>query len=194
MITEKTYPIEAKWIRKSVIVISPFFNLFLALFLGGVFSMISDILNSASSKVTYNFNASIFLFVLGIIIFPPLVYGYLILLKKNFNYELREKFIIFRQGILTKSERTVPYGRIQHIVLSQGPIDRLLGLASISIETASEGGGAKLNQEGSPAILLGFASNAIRIPGLSYDNALKFKDNLMEFMKNNPIDDAQSGL
>jgi membrane protein YdbS with pleckstrin-like domain len=191
MITDKTYPIETKWIKKSAIITAPFFTFFLAFLLGGIFSMITDILNSASSQVSYNFKIFIVFFVVGIIIFPPITYGYLILRRINFNYEFREEFIMFKQGILTKSERTVPYGRIQHIVLSQGPIDRLMRLASLTIETASEGGGANLAQA---YPLFGFASNTIRIPGLSYANALKFKESLMEFMKKNPIDDAQSGL
>jgi hypothetical protein len=92
------------------------------------------------------------------------------------------------------------YGRIQNICVSQGIINRLLGLASISIETASEGAGAKFIAQDSKSkanlagALLGFHSNRIGIPGILYKNALEIKDVVMERIKLNPIDDAQSGL
>jgi len=41
---------------------------------------------------------------------------------------------------------------------------------------------------------VGFHSNSITVPGLSYKNALELKNLLMEQIKTNPIDDAQSGL
>lgn len=187
-ITEKTYPIERKWVIKNVIIWSPVLTSFIAsLFSGG----------------EHNFKLKIFIivFIIGLIIIPFILYLYLILTIKNYHYEFGEKLINLKQGIIEKSERHFPYGRIQNINLSQSLINKLLGLASISIETASEGGGAKFiikKNKKSQTVLsgtpLGFFSNKIGIPGLSYENALKLKDAVKELMRLNPIDDAQSGL
>lgn len=180
LINERSHPIERIWVIKNVILWSPFCALI-------------------PSTITEKFIFS-YIFIIGLIISPPFIYLYLKLAIENYHYEFGEKLITLKQGIISKSERTVMYGRIQNVCVSQGIINRLLGLASISIETASEGAGAKFVTKDSQdkaslaGALLGFRSNRIGIPGLLYKNALELKEALMERIKNNPIDDAQSGL
>lgn len=179
LINEKSHPIEKRWAIKNAILWSPFCAVGLA-------------------TITEKFAFSHFL--IAIIICPIIIYLYLILTIKDYHYEFGERFIILRQGIISKSERTAMYGRIQNVCVSQGITNRLLGLASINIETASEGAGVKFiipdskDKVYSALVLLGFHSNRIGIPGLLYENALELKEVLMERIKNNPIDDAQSGL
>lgn len=179
IINERSHPIEKIWVIKNVILWSPFCAFALA-------------------YITEKFIFSYFIAVL--IISPPLIYLYLMLTIKNYHYEFGERLISLKQGIISKSERTVMYGRIQNVCISQGIINRLLGLASISIETASEGAGAKFlaqdsqSKKNSAVALLGFRSNRIGIPGLLYENASELKNLVMDRIKSNPIDDAQSGL
>jgi uncharacterized membrane protein YdbT with pleckstrin-like domain len=179
LINERSHPIETTWVIKNVILWSPFCAFALA---------------HITEKFIFSY------FIIGLIISPPLIYLYLKLAIENYHYEFGEKLITLKQGIISKSERTVMYGRIQNVCVSQGIINRLLGLASISIETASEGAGAKFVTKDSQyktslaGALLGFRSNRIGLPGLTHENALELKDILMKRIKDNPIDDAQSGL
>lgn len=52
------------------------------------------------------------------------------------GYALREKDLLFRTGWIFRKIRVVPLNRIQHVSVQSGPIERNLGLASISIYTA----------------------------------------------------------
>lgn len=183
-ITEKIYSIQAKWIKKTMIKWAPFITFFIALMLT---------FNISDNKFSFTIFAITYLS--AIIVVSFIIYLYLTLSRRNFYYEFGEKLITLRQGIISKSERQFLYGRIQHVLLSQDFLDRLMGLASISLETASEGAGAKFaKEEGPPHAILGFASNEIRIPGLLYENALDFRDRVLKLIEMNPIDDAQSGL
>ncbi len=97
--------------------------------------------------------------------------------------------------IIYKGEKTFLYGKIQNIYFIEGPLDKNLGLASIAIETAAAGGGiARANAKNKISAFPLFGNNAIGIPGLTHDKALELKEFLMGRIKNNSINDAQSGL
>lgn len=67
---------------------------------------------------------------------------------RSIRYELGEEEIIVHKGILTKTVQTVPYRTVTNISLQRGPLDRWLGLGSISVETAGR------SQEQGPEIKL----------------------------------------
>jgi len=54
------------------------------------------------------------------------------------GFALREKDIVVQDGWLWRSYHIIPFAKIQHVVLNQGPIDRLFELAEIIIYTAGE--------------------------------------------------------
>lgn len=54
------------------------------------------------------------------------------------KYALREKDISYKKGILLKKMTTVPFSRIQHVEINEGPISRLFKLASLSVFTAGD--------------------------------------------------------
>lgn len=169
-ITEETHPIETRWVTM------PFFLCVLV----ALFSIGFNVKDSPAFII----------FIVGVF-----VSLYAWLTRENFHYEFGEKEIHLKQGIIRKSERTVLYGRIQNVNLPQNFIDRFLGLASISLETASEGAGAKIYKKNTREDLWpGFSSNRIAISGLLYENAADIRDVVMQLIKMNPIDDAQSGL
>lgn len=63
------------------------------------------------------------------------------LLRPRFHrYGLAATSVQVTRGVLTGRDWTVPYGNIQVITVRRGPIQRLLGLATVRIDTA--GGGA----------------------------------------------------
>ncbi len=56
-----------------------------------------------------------------------------------FRYGFADDEIVVREGVLTKTERHIPYARIQNIDLVQNPFHRLLNVALVRVETASGG-------------------------------------------------------
>lgn len=73
-------------------------------------------------------------------------------------YQLREKDIIFRNGLWWKSETSVPFVRVQHSEVIQGPIERFFGLSRLKLFTAG-----------------GYTSD-LSIPGLNPSMAEDLKD------------------
>lgn len=74
------------------------------------------------------------------------------------GYVLREHDITYRHGWLFHHELTVPFNRIQHTEINQGPIDRLFNLCELEIFTA------------------GGASSDLSISGLDPDDAARIKE------------------
>ncbi|MEM7104038.1 MAG: PH domain-containing protein [Bacteroidota bacterium] len=74
------------------------------------------------------------------------------------GYALREKDVVFRRGVIFRSLVTVPFNRIQHCEIKEGPVERLFGLKTLQIFTA------------------GGMSSDISIPGLKGENAPELKD------------------
>jgi putative membrane protein len=66
---------------------------------------------------------------------PSMAYETLRLL--TMRYRIAGGELIVRSGILEKSERHIPFDRIQNIDLVQGPLQRMLGVAEVRVETAS---------------------------------------------------------
>ncbi|WP_156760813.1 PH domain-containing protein [Microbacterium karelineae] len=98
----------------------------------------------------------------GIIVFFQLV-SLVILPRqaKALGYMLRGDDIVFRKGILWQRMVAVPYGRMQLIDITHGPLDRLFGVAKLKMVTAA-------------------ASTGVEIPGLSQAAADALRDTLIE--------------
>jgi uncharacterized membrane protein YdbT with pleckstrin-like domain len=94
------------------------------------------------------------------VILPPFfglaVYGWLHLHYVNFTYEIGSKELIVREGVLTRKTTVIPFGRIQDITSERTIADRMLGLATLEIETA---GSSKL-------------ASSMMIPGIANKDAL----------------------
>lgn len=52
------------------------------------------------------------------------------------GYLIREKDIAYKQGLIRFTQTSIPYNRIQHVVLIQGVIAKQMNLATIKIFTA----------------------------------------------------------
>lgn len=59
---------------------------------------------------------------------------------KNMHYALRQKDVVYKSGWLWKQMTTIPFNRVQHVSIDQGPIERRFNLSRLKIFTA--GGGA----------------------------------------------------
>lgn len=77
------------------------------------------------------------------------------------SYAEREEDLLVRRGVMFRSLHVVPYGRMQFIDVSEGPLARKLGIAEVNLNTAS-------------------ASTDASIPGLEKAVAARLKDRLSE--------------
>jgi uncharacterized protein len=57
----------------------------------------------------------------------------------TWGYAEREEDLLVRHGLLTRRLSIVPYGRIQLIDLSAGPVERMFGLTTVQVRTAALG-------------------------------------------------------
>ena len=80
----------------------------------------------------------------GLLAFLPLIYLINRLRYRNLGYILGERFFRTRRGRLSRSTHIVPVRNAQAIVVHQSPLDRWLGLATLTVDTAGQaytGGG-----------------------------------------------------
>jgi uncharacterized protein len=59
---------------------------------------------------------------------------------RSWGYVVREHDLLITSGVLIHQRVSVPAGRIQHVDVQQGPLERSLGLARLLVYTASGGG------------------------------------------------------
>ncbi|MFA6218877.1 MAG: PH domain-containing protein [Erythrobacter sp.] len=52
------------------------------------------------------------------------------------GYSLEGERLRVVRGILFRSDTVVPFGRVQHIDVDQGPLERAFGLATLTVHTA----------------------------------------------------------
>ena len=180
-ISEKDYPVQKLWILK-MLLISILGSAVLGFFL-------------LSEK---NDGMALPSFIATFIIIFPVFFGLIsgILRRANFHYSLENKFLTIKQGVISKHQKHTPYGVIQNIIVKQDLFDRLLRLTSLIIENASHGGGYQQvkNRQKHQVETIGFHGNRITVPGLTKQDAESLKKIILQKMKENPIEDGQSGL
>ncbi|MFS0892646.1 PH domain-containing protein [Microbacterium sp. 179-I 3D3 NHS] len=77
------------------------------------------------------------------------------------GYMLRADDIVFRKGILWQRMIAVPYGRMQLVDITQGPLDRAFGVSQLKMVTAA-------------------ATTGVQIPGLTQSASEALRDTLIE--------------
>lgn len=80
---------------------------------------------------------------------------------KAIGYMMREDDFIFRRGIMFERIIAVPYGRLQLVDVTRGPLLRALGLANLKFVTAS-------------------AATGVQLPGLTVEAAEQLRDELVQ--------------
>lgn len=79
---------------------------------------------------------------------------------RAYGYQLREDDLVFRRGILWQRMVAVPYGRMQLVDITHGPLDRGFGIAQLKLVTAA-------------------AATGVTIPGLTQEAAERLRDTLI---------------
>lgn len=77
------------------------------------------------------------------------------------GYVLREDDFLFRRGIMFERVIAVPYGRLQLVDITRGPLLRMLGLSTLKFITAS-------------------VATGVQLPGLPEQEAEALRDRLVE--------------
>ena len=89
------------------------------------------------------------------LLWPPLAY-------RHRSYRFDDEGLLLRRGVIWRSQIAVPRSRIQHTDVSQGPLERSFGLATLTVHTA------------------GNHYAAVSLPGIAHDEALAVRDFLLE--------------
>lgn len=79
---------------------------------------------------------------------------------RSIQYRLRADDLVFRRGIMFQRQVAVPYGRMQLVDITRGPVARALGLAELKFVTAA-------------------AASAVTVPGLPMEEADRLRDELV---------------
>ncbi|MEU9350285.1 PH domain-containing protein [Streptomyces griseoloalbus] len=92
-----------------------------------------------------------------------LVWGWVLLERnwRSWRYAERADDLLISRGVLWRQETVVPYGRMQLVEVSSGPVERYFGLASVQLHTAA-------------------AATDATIPGLEPAEAERLRDRLTE--------------
>lgn len=69
------------------------------------------------------------------------------------------------RGILFRSDTIVPFGRVQHIDVNQGPIERFYDIATLTLHTA------------------GTHNASVNLPGLEHSLAMKMREEIRSHIK-----------
>ncbi len=56
------------------------------------------------------------------------------------KFKIAEKNVSFQEGLFYQKETVVPFARIQHIEIDEGPLERFFKIATLSIYTAGDSG------------------------------------------------------
>jgi len=63
---------------------------------------------------------------------------------RSWGYAERADDLLVRHGLLYRRLSIVPYGRMQFVDVTAGPVERLLGLATVQLHTAAAASDAKI--------------------------------------------------
>ena len=94
-----------------------------------------------------------------------LVIGYLVIRLPyrrwaSRGYSLAEERLRFVKGVLFHADTVVPFGRVQHIDVQQGPLERAFDLATLTVHTA------------------GNHNASVQVPGLKHADAVAMRETI----------------
>jgi len=88
---------------------------------------------------------------------------------RHASWRLDEEGLEIRRGVFWRHQITIPLGRVQHADVSQGPLQRPLGLGTLTIHTA------------------GTQNASVELKGLSHDTAIELRDLIVRQRKDQNV-------
>ena len=73
------------------------------------------------------------------------------------------------RGLLFRSDTVVPFGRVQHIDVDQGPLERMYDLATLTVHTA------------------GSHNASVHLPGLANDDAIAMRETIRAHIRRETV-------
>jgi uncharacterized protein len=80
---------------------------------------------------------------------------------RAWRYQERHEDLLVARGVMDRRLSVVPYGRMQYVEVTSGPMERLFKLSTVKLHTAA-------------------AASDARIPGLEHDESARLRDRLTE--------------
>jgi len=131
-------------------------NLLFVVIVGAAYSFIAFVVNASRQPPWFVH------LIVGAVVLVMLVNAVLAFRRvRAIGYVLREDDLLFRRGIMFERIIAVPYGRLQLVDVTRGPLLRSLGLATLKFVTAS-------------------AATGVNLPGLPEAEAEALRDRLVE--------------
>jgi len=121
---------------------------------GSTLMMLARGITAGSLGVAAGLCVVVVLLAVWLIRWPPVSYRFE-------SYRVDADGLEIRRGVYFRSVTTVPRSRIQHTDVSQGPLQRRYGLATLTVHTA------------------GTENSEVELPGLPHDVALRIRDHLL---------------
>ena len=87
---------------------------------------------------------------------------WLVAVRRRFHawaYQEREEDLVVARGVMFRRQSVVPYGRMQFVDVTAGPVERIFKLSTVKLHTAA-------------------AASDARIPGLEQSEAARLRDRL----------------
>ena len=81
------------------------------------------------------------------------------------GYSMEADRLRVLRGILFRSDTVVPFGRVQHIDVNQGPLERFFGIATLTVHTA------------------GNHNASVNLPGLGHERATAMREEIRSHIK-----------
>ncbi|MEL7446437.1 MAG: PH domain-containing protein, partial [Pseudomonadota bacterium] len=81
------------------------------------------------------------------------------------GYAMSDDRLRVVRGIFWRSDAVVPFGRVQHIDVNQGPIERFLNIATLTVHTA------------------GTHNSSVHLPGLEHGLASEMREEIRAHIK-----------
>ena len=85
------------------------------------------------------------------------------------GYDMGDDRLRVVRGVMFHSDTVVPFGRIQHIDVNQGPLQRFYGLATLTVHTA------------------GTHNASVHLPGLANDDAAAMRETIRAHIRRETI-------
>ncbi|WP_276271865.1 PH domain-containing protein [Haloarcula litorea] len=95
-----------------------------------------------------------------------------VLAHRIWGFDLQDDALFLVRGVLTRTDTSVPYVRVQHVDTTRGPVERTAGLASVVVYTAGSRGAD------------------ITIPGLRPERATELRERLRDLAIESEATDA----
>jgi membrane protein YdbS with pleckstrin-like domain len=111
----------------------------------------------------------------GLLIVPAVLIAALIVFRiprrryQTRGFQLADERVRVVSGIWFRSDTVVPFGRVQHIDVEQGPIERMYDIATLTVHTA------------------GSHNASVHLAGLAHADALSMRDTIRLAIKRDTI-------